>query len=87
MLSRGTYSASVMDSELKARSKSIMDAVKTYSWRCIYAKTDGEFNYHLNTMINECKAKGYDAYKAWCEKEAARCWAAQQELVAMTMQN
>jgi multiple sugar transport system substrate-binding protein/putative aldouronate transport system substrate-binding protein len=87
MLSRGTYSASVMDSELKARSKSIMDAVKTYSWRCIYAKTDGEFNYHLNTMINECKAKGYDAYKDWCEKEAARCWAAQQELVAMTMQN
>ena len=87
MLSRGTYSASAMDAELKARSKSIMDAVKTYSWRCIYAKNDGEFNYHLNTMINECKAKGYESYKAWCEAEAARCWAAQQELVALTQQN
>ncbi|MBQ7182546.1 MAG: extracellular solute-binding protein [Clostridia bacterium] len=87
MLSRGTYSAGAMDPELKAQSKSIMDAVKTYSWRCIYAKNDGEFNFHLTTMINECKAKGYEKYAAWCEAEAARCWEAQQELVAMTQQN
>ena len=83
MLSRGDFAASKMDSELKAKSKMIMDLVKTYSWRAIYAKNDGEFNFHVNQMINDCKANRYDDYMAWCEEQAANCWAAQQELAAM----
>ena len=83
MLSRGDYAAGKMDAELKAKSKMIMDLVKTYSWRAIYAKNDGEFNFHVNQMINDCKANRYDDYMAWCEEQAANCWAAQQELAAM----
>lgn len=81
MLSRGTYAPGTMDSELKAKSKMIMTAVKTYSWRAIYAKNDGEFNFHVNTMINECKANRYDEYVAWCQAEAAKCWEAQQATI------
>jgi len=78
MLSRGDYAPGDMDSELKAKSKMIMTSVKTNSWRAIYAKADAEFNFHVNNMINECKANRYDDYVAWCEAEAAKCWAAQQ---------
>ena len=83
MLSRGNYAAGKMDSELKAKSKMIMDLVKTYSWRAIYAQNDGEFNFHVNEMIRNCKANRYDDYMAWCEAEAAKCWEAQQALAAM----
>ncbi len=83
MLSRGNYAPGEMDSELKAKSKMIMTSVKTYSWRAIYAKNDGEFNFHVTTMINECKANRYDDYVKWCEDEAAKCWAAQQEQAAL----
>ena len=79
MLSRGNYAPGEMDSELKAKSKMIMTSVKTYSWRAIYAKADAEFDFHVNTMIKECKANRYDDYVKWCEEEAAKCWAAQQE--------
>ena len=78
MLDKGTYSAGAMDPVLKTKSEQIKTAVKQYSWLAIYAKNDGEFNFHLNTMINNCKAYGYDEYVAWCEAEAARCWEAQQ---------
>ena len=72
-----------MDSELKAKSKMIMDLVKTYSWRAIYAQNDGEFNFHVNEMIRNCKANRYDDHMAWSEAEAAKCWEAQQALAAM----
>ena len=78
MLAKGDFAPGEMDSELKAKSKMIMTTVKNKSWLAIYAKNDGEFNFHVQNMINECKANRYDDYVAWCEAEAAKCWAAQQ---------
>ena len=61
----------------------IQTAVKTYSWRAIYAKNDGDVNYHLNQMIKDCNAYGYADCVAWCEEQAALCWAAQQAQAAL----
>ncbi len=82
MLDKGTFAPSVMDPTLKTKSEQIKTAVKTYSWRAIYAKADGEFDHHVQEMINVCKSYGYEDYVAWCEAEAARCWAAQQAQAA-----
>ncbi len=78
MLPRGNYKPSTRESELDKKWGQVTTAVKTGSWRAIYAKNEGEFNYHLQEMIRQCKAYGYDECIAWCEEEAAKCWAEQQ---------
>lgn len=84
MLDKGTYAPAVRDGELDKKWSQIQTAVKTYSWRAIYAKNDGEFEFHLNQMINDCKAYGYEECVAWCREQAALCWAAQQAQAAVT---
>ena len=49
----------------------------------MYAKNDGEFNFHLNQMIKDCNAYGYQDCVAWCEEQAALCRAAQQAQAAL----
>ena len=78
MLDKGTYAPAKRDQVLDTKWSQIQTAVKTYSWRAIYAKNDGEFDFHLNQMIKDCNAYGYADCVAWCEEQAALCWAAQQ---------
>ena len=77
MLPRGNYKESTRDPELEKKWGQVTTAVKTYSWRAIYAKNDGEFNFHLQQMLQAANSYGYDLCVAWCEEEAARCWAEQ----------
>ena len=84
MLDKGTYAPAKRDQVLDTKWSQIQTAVKTYSWRAIYAKNDGEFNFHLNQMIKDCNAYGYQDCVAWCEEQAALCWAAQQAQAAVT---
>ncbi|MBR2822348.1 MAG: extracellular solute-binding protein [Clostridia bacterium] len=83
MPSRGDYSPNTRDQVLDTKWSQIKTEVKTGSWRAIYAKNDGEFNFHVTTMINNCKAYGYADCVAWCEAEAARCWEAMQAAAAL----
>ena len=83
MLDRGTYAPSSRDGDLDKKWSQIQTAVKTGSWRAIYAKNDGEFNFHLSEMIKQAKSYGYDECVAWCVAEAAKCWEAQQAEAAV----
>ena len=49
--------------------------ITTYSWRCIFAKSDGEFNFHLNEMRKLCNQYGYADCVEWSKGEAAIKWA------------
>lgn len=82
MLDKGTYAPAKRDQVLDTKWSQIQTAVKTYSWRCIYSKADPEFEHHLNDMLKQCDSYGYQDCVAWCEDQAALCWAAQQEQAA-----
>ena len=82
MLDKGTYAPAVRDGDLDKKWSQIQTAVKTGSWRAIYAKNDGEFEFHLNTMIQQANNYGYADCVKWCEEQAALCWAAQQAQAA-----
>ena len=82
MLDKGTYAPGKRDQVLDTKWSQIQTAVKTYSWRAIYSKADPEFEHHLNDMIKLCNSYGYQECVAWCEEQAALCWAAQQEQAA-----
>ena len=84
MLDRGAYSPSKRDQVLDTKWSQIQTAVKTYSWRAIYAKADAEFDFHVAEMRKACESYGYSDCIAWCVEEAARCWACQQEQLAAT---
>ena len=83
MLDKGTYAPAKRDKVLDTKWSQIQTAVTTYSWRCIYAKADAEFEHHLKDMINACDRYGYQDCVAWCEEQAALCWAAQQAQAAL----
>ncbi len=84
MLDKGSYAPSKRDQVLDTKWSQIQTAVKTYSWRAIYAKADAEFDFHVAEMLKACENYGYSDCVKWCEEEAARCWAAQQEQLAQT---
>ena len=50
-----SYSEPKRSDELELIWTQVTQAIKQYSWRAIYAKNDGEFNYHVSEMIRICK--------------------------------
>lgn len=82
MLDKGTYAPAKRDPVLDTKWSQIQTAVKTYSWRAIYAKADPEFEHHVNEMLKQCDSYGYQDCVAWCQEQAALCWAAQQAQAA-----
>ena len=82
MLDRGTYAPAIRDGDLDKKWSQIQTAVKTWSWRAIYAKSEGEFKGMVQQMINQANGYGYKDCIAWCEAEAAKCWEAQQAQAA-----
>ncbi|MBO5353517.1 MAG: hypothetical protein J6A77_09485 [Lachnospiraceae bacterium] len=67
-----TYSDSVRSDELEVVWNQVTACIVNGSWNCIYAKSDGEYNMHLNKMLNDAKAYGYEDCIEWCLSEAAR---------------
>ena len=74
-----SYSESTMDGSLKLIWDQVATAMKTYSWRAIYAKNDGEFNFHVNELKRLVQSYGFDKCVEWCEQECAAKWALSQE--------
>lgn len=68
------YSESAKSDDLKVKWDQCAKAIRTNSWRAIFAKADGEFNMHIMNMRNQCKAYGYDECNAWSMGEAAIKW-------------
>ena len=68
------YSESSRSSELDLKWKNCAKAIVENSWRAIYAKSDGEFEYHVRTMKTQCDQFGFKDCLAWCEQEALQLW-------------
>ena len=68
------YSESSKSSELDLKWKNCAKAIVENSWRAIYAKSDGEFEYHVRTMKTQCDQFGFKDCLAWCEQEALQLW-------------
>lgn len=66
-----SYSAPKRSDELELIWTQVTQAIKQYSWRAIYAKNDGEFNYHVQQMIKVCNEYGYDQVREWSRQQAA----------------
>ena len=74
------YSESEKSSDLTLKWNNCAKTVKDYSWRAIYAKSDPEFNFHVNEMKRLCDQYGYADCVAWSEQEAAQKWELTQKL-------
>ena len=68
------YSESEKSSDLTLKWNNCAKTVRDYSWRAIYAKSDAEFNYHVNEMKRLCNQYGFADCLTWCEQEAAQKW-------------
>lgn len=66
-----SYSEPKRSDELELIWTQVTQAIKQYSWRAIYAKNDGEFNYHVQQMIKVCNDYGYDQVREWSRQQAA----------------
>ncbi len=72
-----TYSESSKDSEFKTVWSAVTGEIVKYSWQCIYASSDAEFESLLQTMISSAEAYGYAECYEWCVNEAATRYAAE----------
>ncbi|MBQ8200618.1 MAG: extracellular solute-binding protein [Clostridia bacterium] len=77
------YSESLKSDELKVKWDQCAKAITTNSWLAIYARNDGEFNFHVMNMKNQCKGYGWQDCLNWSLGEAAIKWQLQQEQEAM----
>ena len=67
----GGYVMSSKDSDFKTTWSAVTDVIVNYSWRAIYAESDGEFMYIVNQMISQANAYGYEECLQWARAEAA----------------
>ena len=71
------------DDTLKVVWGQVTKAIVTYSWRAIYAKSDAEYNFHVNEMRKICDQYGYDQCVEWSQNEANVKWALCQEAMGL----
>ncbi len=64
------YSTGAKSDELSTTWNQVKEAIKTYSWNAIYAKTDAEFDTIVAELQSKAKEYGYDECIAWCMNEA-----------------
>ena len=77
------YSEASKSDELKVKWDQCATAIRTNSWRAIFARADGEFNMHIRNMTTQCNAYGYADCLEWSLQEAATKWQLQQEQAAI----
>ena len=66
------YNEGEMDDDFELIWKQVTTCIVDYSWKAIYAGSDGEFNYYVQQMINTANAYGYEQCKQWSVDEAAK---------------
>ncbi len=72
------YNEGEMDDDFELIWKQVTTCIVDYSWKAIYAATDGEFNYYVQQMISTANAYGYEQCKQWSVDEAAKRHAAEE---------
>ena len=66
-----SYSEPKRNDELEVLWTQVKQTVTTYSWRAMYAKNDGEFDYLVKEMIRICNDYDYDKILEWSLEQAA----------------
>ena len=74
------YVMSAKSGDFKTTWSAVTDVIVTYSWKAMYAKSDGEFTYLINQMISQANAYGYQECAQWSANEAAIRYAMQEAL-------
>ncbi len=77
-----TYSESTKDSDFKTTWSAVTTEIVKYSWQCIYASSDAEFESLLQEMISAAEAYGYQECYDWCVSEAAERYALEVEALS-----
>ena len=72
------YNEGEMDDDFELIWKQVTTCIVDYSWKAIYAASDGEFNYYVQQMISTANAYGYEQCKQWSVDEAAKRHAAEE---------
>lgn len=54
------YSKAALSDEGQQKRAQFAPVMKEYSWKCVYAESDEEFDETWNTMVETCKSYGYD---------------------------
>ena len=65
---------------LKKVWEQVSKCIVTESWKAIYAESDVEFEKIVSGMIAGAKACGYEQCSGWCEQEAERRYALEEEI-------
>ncbi len=73
-----SYSFDSKTDDFKTTWSSVTDIIVTYSWKALYAGSDAEFTYIVNTMISQAKAYGYEECVEWSVEQAAKRYAESQ---------
>ena len=60
--------------EAQAKRAQFAPIMKEYSWKCVYAKDDAEFDSLWNEMVETCKAYGYDDVVAEKLADIQKCF-------------
>ncbi len=66
-----TYSDATRSDELELTWNNVIKCIKDYTWKAMYAKNDGEFNFLVNTMIKDADRYGYQDCVKFSEEQAA----------------
>ncbi|MEE3314279.1 MAG: hypothetical protein VZR56_08990 [Treponema sp.] len=74
-----TYSEGPKSDELQVVANQVATAIKTGTWRAMYAKNDAEFKSLVDSMIKEARELGVADVDAFYVKEAAKKKAAEDE--------
>ena len=74
------YNEAEMDDDFELIWNQVTTCIVDYSWKAIYAGSDGEFNYYVQQMINTANAYGYEQCKQWSIDEAAKRHALEEEV-------
>lgn len=65
-----SFSFASKTDDFKTTWSSVTDIIVTYSWKALYAGSDAEFDYIVNTMISQAKAYGYEECVQWSVEQA-----------------
>ncbi len=65
------FSPEDKSSELTTIWKQVTECLTQYSWKCIYAQSEGEYEYLKNEMIKKCNAYGYQECLKFSKDTAA----------------
>jgi multiple sugar transport system substrate-binding protein/putative aldouronate transport system substrate-binding protein len=65
-----SFTNGTRDNEFETTWTQVKQAIRSGSWKAIYAKSDSEYDFVVSQMIQNAKAYGYDQCVQWCQEQA-----------------